>query len=256
MPATPIRLRHAGQLRFPPDWTMGMHAHSDFHELIVLYGGALEVRIHDGPRYVGEAGQTFLYRRGVPHEEYSIGDEPIRMVCISFVGDLPRASEPDVIVSDTLGRARSLAAWMAELCADASRPDTAARDALMVALLSDRAAGQRPGADLVNRVQEYLREHLPERITLEDLAAHACVSPFHFARRFRAAAGVPPMAFVRRTRVEAARSLLTAPGLPLRRIAELVGFRDEFELSRVFKRVTGAAPRGRGSRRRSDRGEA
>jgi transcriptional regulator GlxA family with amidase domain len=50
------------------------------------------------------------------------------------------------------------------------------------------------------------------------------------------------MAFVRRARIDAARALLQSTPLPLRAIAQRVGLSDAYELSRIFKRVTGIAP--------------
>jgi transcriptional regulator GlxA family with amidase domain len=43
-------------------------------------------------------------------------------------------------------------------------------------------------------------------------------------------------------RVERARVLLLTTSMPLRAIAPLVGFRDEFQLSRVFRQVAGHPP--------------
>jgi AraC-like DNA-binding protein len=51
------------------------------------------------------------------------------------------------------------------------------------------------------------------------------------------------MRFLREARVEAARDMLARTDQPLRVIAPQVGFADEFQLSRVFKRVTGRSPK-------------
>src|SRR5690606_38207047 len=141
------------------------------------------------------------------------------------------------IAPDGEGRVRMLARWMADLLPVAADDDRRTLVALMVALMAERKARTRGEDHLVQLVRRHLRDHLAEAVTLDDLADLACLSRYHFARRFRAAAGVSPMAFVRRLRVEAARGLLMTPGVPLRWVAQQVGLQDEFHLSRVFKRI-------------------
>lgn len=48
-------------------------------------------------------------------------------------------------------------------------------------------------------------------LTLDDLAAVACLSKYHFLRLFRATYGVTPMEYVSQRRIERAQDLLRAP---------------------------------------------
>jgi AraC family transcriptional regulator len=101
----------------------------------------------------------------------------------------------------------------------------------------------------LQRVTDYVREHLAESLTLEDLAAQVSLSRYHFARRFRESTGLSPHAFVLRERVDAAKLLLTRSARPIREIAGDCGFADQSHLNRVFRQRTGATPgayRGRG----------
>src|SRR5215831_17224036 len=59
-------------------------------------------------------------------------------------------------------------------------------------------------------VVEYIEEHLDAGLTLEQMAAAAHLSVYHFARQFKAATGLPPHQFVILRRVERARQLLQA----------------------------------------------
>ncbi|HOG94017.1 MAG TPA: AraC family transcriptional regulator, partial [Opitutaceae bacterium] len=56
----------------------------------------------------------------------------------------------------------------------------------------------------LNRVLLYIDQHRSEKLTLETLAAVACLSPFHFHRLFRAMLGEPLGQYVQRVRLETA----------------------------------------------------
>ena len=93
-------------------------------------------------------------------------------------------------------------------------------------------------------VVEYIEEHLDGGPTLEQLAAVTRLSPYHFARQFKAATGLPPHQYVIRRRVERARQLLqTGTDLPLAQLAAPAGFSDQSQFSRHFKRLFGVTPR-------------
>ncbi|HEV7301166.1 MAG TPA: AraC family transcriptional regulator [Tepidisphaeraceae bacterium] len=250
-----VRLLAASQLVFLPDWTMGRHVHERFHELIVLTSGAVEARVEpmadDGAGRAAQtvtarAGESLLYARRASHAERSVDHRPVNMVCISFEADDDAfaADGPGPVWSaDAAGRVAVLARWMTELTPAACDADQRTLDALLTALLAERSARAREEDQLVQLVRQHVRDHLAERISLGDLADAACLSRFHFARRFRVAAGMSPMAFVRSQRVDAARALLMTRSVPLRAVARTVGLGNEFHLSRVYKRVTGQTPR-------------
>src|SRR5262249_46639102 len=59
-------------------------------------------------------------------------------------------------------------------------------------------------------VVEYIEEHLDASPSLEQISAVARLSPYHFARQFKAATGLPPHQYIIVRRVERARQLLQA----------------------------------------------
>ena len=85
-------------------------------------------------------------------------------------------------------------------------------------------------------------ERLGERLSVEDLASEAAMSPRNFARAFKAETGVTPACAIERLRVEAARGALERPGASLGRIARDVGFGDTERMRRAFVRVLGRPP--------------
>ena len=68
----------------------------------------------------------------------------------------------------------------------------------------------------IHRAVDYIEQHLSEEITLEQLAAEACFSPFHFHRIFTAIIGETPRDFIERIKLEkAANKLCVLPHLPI-----------------------------------------
>jgi AraC family transcriptional regulator len=92
-------------------------------------------------------------------------------------------------------------------------------------------------------VVEYIEEHLDAGPTLGQLAAVARLSPYHFARQFKKATGLPPYQYVLLRRVERAKHLLQAgTGLSLAEVAAQAGFSDQSQFSHHFKRLAGLTP--------------
>ncbi|MEZ4735856.1 MAG: AraC family transcriptional regulator [Caldilineaceae bacterium] len=94
----------------------------------------------------------------------------------------------------------------------------------------------------VQRVRDYVHAHLSEEITLETLAALVHLSPYHFARKFKAATGLPPYQYVLHCRVEQAKSLLMAGKHSISAVAQAVGFAGQSHLTRHIKHAFGVTP--------------
>lgn len=95
----------------------------------------------------------------------------------------------------------------------------------------------------VQVVMDHIREHLRDELNLDELAAIAHFSPFHFHRVFSATAGETPGAYRRRCRLERAVYLMKAsPAKTLGSVAFDSGFRSQSDFSRVFSAAYGLAP--------------
>ena len=94
----------------------------------------------------------------------------------------------------------------------------------------------------LKRVCDYIEANLDDRLTLAELAAVACLSPYHFSRSFKQAVGVGPQRYVMHRRVERAKALMRRTNQPLARIAQEVGFADQSHLTSVFRREIGVTP--------------
>ena len=92
------------------------------------------------------------------------------------------------------------------------------------------------------RVRDYIETHLDDRLTLADLAAVACLSPYHFSRSFKQAVGVGPQRYIMRRRIERAKTLMRRTNRSLAWIAQEAGFTDQSHLTTMFRREMGLTP--------------
>lgn len=112
---------------------------------------------------------------------------------------------------------------------------------LATQLVKARPSGLAPWQ--LRRVTEFLQENMAREVQLIELASLISMSPTHFCRAFKAAAGVPPHEWQICRRLEQAQRLLIATDLSVATIAEDVGYRKPNQLSRLFRARLGLTPR-------------
>ena len=81
------------------------------------------------------------------------------------------------------------------------------------------------------------------QIDLDDAAAQAELSPFHFLRLFSGVLGVTPHQYLVRSRLRHAARLLADDEKPVTDVAYDVGFGDLSNFVRTFHRAAGVSPR-------------
>jgi AraC-like DNA-binding protein len=108
----------------------------------------------------------------------------------------------------------------------------------MIAEHSEQDAG--PDLEVLN---SYMRENLEQRLTLEQLADLAGLSPAHFATRYRKRTGISPIQHFLRLKVERSCQLLDSTTLPFAAISRQLGYDDAYYFSRLFKKIMGKSPR-------------
>ena len=78
-------------------------------------------------------------------------------------------------------------------------------------------------------------------VTLDEIAAIAGLSRFHFLKAFTAQFGLTPHAYQIHLRIERSLPLLRQ-GMSLTQVAETMGFNDQSHFIRHFKRIMGVTP--------------
>ncbi|HEY0100173.1 MAG TPA: helix-turn-helix domain-containing protein [Pyrinomonadaceae bacterium] len=95
----------------------------------------------------------------------------------------------------------------------------------------------------IRRAVELMHANLAEELPLEDLAAAAYLSPFHFARLFKKLTGLPPHAYLAALRLERARMLLATTDLTITEVAARVGYANSSHFGKAFRQFNGLTPR-------------
>lgn len=96
--------------------------------------------------------------------------------------------------------------------------------------------------ELVVEVQQWLREHLAEKPSLETVAREFGVSSRTLNRRFHQATGVSPNSWLQRLRTGQARELLRHSNLSVSEVAWQVGISDASYFARLFREQVGMSP--------------
>jgi transcriptional regulator GlxA family with amidase domain len=96
--------------------------------------------------------------------------------------------------------------------------------------------------DAVRAAEQVLQTGFREDVSVETLADTVGMSPRNFLRRFKAATGRLPGAYLRAVRVETAKTMLEHDRASVQSIASAVGYEDVSFFRTLFKRSTGMTP--------------
>ncbi len=98
-----------------------------------------------------------------------------------------------------------------------------------------------PNTARLRRVQAMIQARCTETLTLDEMAAQACMSRYHFVRSFKRAVGLTPHAWQLDQRIGRARHLLDQ-AMGLADAALHLGFADQSHFQRAFKQRVAATP--------------
>lgn len=94
----------------------------------------------------------------------------------------------------------------------------------------------------LRRARDHADRHFAEPLDLEQLAAVAAISRWHFHRLFAATYGRTPATYLTERRVERAQDLLRATNLTVTEVCHAVGFSSLGSFSSRFRDIVGETP--------------
>jgi len=235
----------------------GHHMHRDQHHdnlLIYCTDGRAFLNV-DGTPYTVEAGDLVLLPAGTPHRYAADPEDPWTIHWVHYSGPLaedfhsymgfgrslhirPVGRHPRLLVDfNGLLSVRQTGFRIRGLIHAANR----LRQLLAAVPMNLDEAGQARTLDL-DTIHGFMREHLEERITLEQLAELAGLSPAHFATRYREQTGTAPIRHFLHLKVERACQMLDTTDLSFAEISRRLGYDDAYYFSRLFKKIMGQSP--------------
>jgi transcriptional regulator GlxA family with amidase domain len=96
----------------------------------------------------------------------------------------------------------------------------------------------------IRDAEDHMQKHFARDISVDDLAGRAGMSPRNFIRRFKAATGRLPGAYLQALRIAVAKELLEQGRVPIQAVCTKVGYADAAFFRVLFKRHTGMTPAG------------
>jgi transcriptional regulator GlxA family with amidase domain len=112
--------------------------------------------------------------------------------------------------------------------------------------------GQLPYASMIQNVdhgdavilhcQQWIGQNYQRQDIIAELVRESGLPKRSFDRRFRAATGYSPLAYVQTLRIEEAKQLLETSAIAVEQVGREIGYEDAASFRRLFRRLTGIAP--------------
>ncbi len=95
----------------------------------------------------------------------------------------------------------------------------------------------------LRRVIDYIQTHLAEDLSLETIATEIDMSRYYFCRLFKQSMGITPYQYLIKCRIQRAKLLLLQEKLSIADVALTVGFANQSNFTKHFKRLVGVTPK-------------
>lgn len=95
---------------------------------------------------------------------------------------------------------------------------------------------------LVQHALTYIKMHLSEKISIEDIADYCNYSTSYVSRNFNSVVGMNISTYINKLKIEVSKTYLITSDKSIAEIAEIVGFEDLSYYSRVFSSLLGIPP--------------
>ena len=161
-------------------------------------------------------------------------------------------------LSDALGRIINIGIYEQQKHKDLFAELTIQEVLIRLMQTQARALIEKQGADLAatNRlafIDQFIREHIHEKIDVNQLADKACMSRPNFFRRFKEYFGITPVEYIQMEKIKTAKAYLEMPDSSVSEVALSLGYQNMNHFIRLFKHLEGVTPKKYQMKKRAER---
>ena len=114
--------------------------------------------------------------------------------------------------------------------------------AFIDAVANSRTASDKGISQAVQSTLAYIRAHCREELPLADLASRVGYNEYYLSRKFSRETGVKIQTFIKETRINMAKVMLTSTQKSIFQIAEELQFKSRSHFDRTFTEIVGISP--------------
>jgi AraC-like DNA-binding protein len=240
-------------------WHGRLHSHAaGQYELHYFISGEGSFR-NRGVVHSIEPGTLHITPPGVPHQIFATdARRPITYyaVLIDVEGDTELLDLLERLGTEPGSRRRPLIVGTSQrfFFADLLEKSSSGKRALVLsayhglvsflyALDGGQSASRAPTDNAhVEKALAIMQNSIEGELDLGALCDRIQLSREHFVRLFSERMGMPPMRYYSRLKIEAARAMLSSTNLQVQEIADKLGYDNQFNFARAFRRVSGMSP--------------
>lgn len=222
--------------------------------LFYICSGRLSVR-SENTTLVADAGQIGFLNCHVPHEYHTIGNTEFVWVHLDGVNTAQLYEQvcgrqgKFVFTSPCAPEIRKRIYELIFACRNDHVPNEVRLSEKLYGLLatfldseSTEETAEDGEASPVQEARDFIQKHYHEDISLEDVARSVNMSKYYFSRLFKKTYGYSPHEFVILTRLNSAKHLLKTTDLPIKNIAQEVGYQNVTTFTNSFTAQVGVSP--------------
>lgn len=176
---------------------------------------------------------------------------PIKKLTISFLSQYPKPQAEEIgSMFDDIQKE-----WSANIVAEATTAYPKLQ--LLLHILHQKGKTDWNVTDTgaiaaFEQIKRHLEQRYHEYIRIEHLAAEYNISPSYLRKIFTKHTGMGPKQYLNHLRNQQACRYLQFTNLPIKEIAKLCGYWEEFHFSKMFKQSNGVSPTAYRNRHKSD----
>ena len=218
-----------------------LHHYHEGYEIYYLFNGYRAMAV-EGKEYMLRPGDLLLLPPGLGHQSRAVEDMPQNHVVVNvetdFLEQLLKQADVPEMPQLLNGKERVL-----------RLPSNQQFMLMLVFLLRNLSCeithmsqnGHKRKND-IEQVAAFIEEHYADPVTLGGMAKIFMTNPCALSRSFKRYMGVPPISYLNRVRIQAAKELIENSDLSLTQVCSRVGYESLTYFGRVFKEFTGVTP--------------